>query len=93
MNRARHKGILNTKIFPSRTYSLANDISCTKDDYLYDHKNRLRDFNYCSFDLSVAYNTKSKYQYLLRGTNLLNTYERGVPQRPRMIALTMNAHF
>jgi outer membrane receptor for ferrienterochelin and colicins len=93
VNRATHKAILNTTIFPGEQYSLANDISCSSDELLYDHTNTIRKFSYCSFDLAFIYNTKQKYQFLLKGTNLLNKYERGIPQRPRMIALTINAHF
>lgn len=93
VNRARHKWIFNTTFFLSRPYSLANDISCAIDERLYDHTNEIRKFNYCSFDLALIYKTNEKYQFLLKGTNLLNEYERGIPQRPRMIALTLNAQY
>lgn len=90
-NRARHHTVFNTTLFFSPV-NVSNDISCRKDEILYDENNKLREFSYCSFDLGVHYKI-SKYQLSIRGINLFNEFERPLPQRPRMLALYLNANY
>lgn len=90
-NRARHHTVLNTTLFLD-PFQFSNDVSCRQDELLYDENNRLKEFNYCSFDLGLTYKAK-KYQILLKGMNLFNDYERGLPQRPRLITIALNTEF
>lgn len=90
-NRARHHPILNTTYYIGE-YKLINDISCQLDELLYDENNRIKKFSYCSFDLGLI-RQFYKYHILVRGTNLFNEFERGIPQRPRLFTLALNAQF
>lgn len=90
-NRARHQALFNTTWF-FEPFSLSNDLNCRIDELLYNRRNTLEEYSYCSFDLALTYQAK-KYQVLLKTLNLFDYYKFGLPQRPRLLTLALNTEF
>lgn len=69
------------------------DLSCKKNDFVYDINNTLTNMNYCSVSIGVNYTHSRDYDFNFRINNIFDYYRYGISERPRLITLGLNLNY